>query len=308
MSRGSGVSPKGIGLYMAYPTTAVLKPIYRKLKTLVNDQHTKVGKTRDSFEKRAREYRNTFNREVEFIPLVEVPLESLDAIEAAVLLEIGRRYPRVGRATEWFDTVDRDAIAELVCRVAAQVQHSPAALPQTEQGLLKSVPPPASQPPGGAHARAKQLGDEGERLVVELLRSRGYAAELLPTNYPTYDVVASRGPSMFHVSVKVSREKQHVRLGSRASVMRLSVGNFVFAFLPDGGPEISLNPPGYRLLIIPAEVAKADSLANHDAYWDERGGDRDAYSVMIKGYERRPAHRAAWERWQEYRDAWHLLP
>ncbi|MBL8226404.1 MAG: hypothetical protein JNM50_13855 [Chromatiales bacterium] len=159
-----------------------------------------------------------------------------------------------------------------------------------------------------ARARAKQLGDEGEQLAVELLTARGYEAELLPTNHPTYDVVASRGATRFYVSVKVSREKQHVRLGSRASVMRLNAGDFVFAFLPDGGAEISLRPPGYRLLIIPAEVARTDSLANHDAYWDERGGDRDGYSVMIKGYERRPAHRQAWLRWQGYQDAWHLLP
>jgi Holliday junction resolvase len=159
-----------------------------------------------------------------------------------------------------------------------------------------------------ARARAKQLGDEGERLTVELLKARGYEAELLPTNHPTYDVVAARGETRFYVSVKVSREKQHVRLGSRASVMRLTAGNFVFAFLPAGGSQISLSPPDYRLLVIPAEVARTDSLFNHDAYWDERGGDRDGYSVMIKGYERRPAHREAWLRWQGYQDAWHLLP
>jgi hypothetical protein len=308
MSSGPTISPKGIGIYMAYPTSPAPKPIYRRLKTVVNDQHTKVGKTRDAFEKRAREYRNTFNREVEFVPLVEVALDYLDAVEAAVLLEIGRRYSRVGRAAEWFDTADRQAIAELVRQVVAQVVPGFEAPQPPNREPVRAVPSPGPSLTSSPHARAKQLGDEGERLVVDLLRSRGYAAELLPTNYPTYDVVASRGQARFHISIKVSREKQHVRLGSRASVMRLSAGNFLFAFLPDGAPEISLSPPRYRLLIIPAEVAKTDSLVNHDAYWDERGGDRDAYSVMIKGYERRPAHRTVWERWQGYRDAWHLLP
>jgi hypothetical protein len=87
---------------------------------MVNDQHTKVGKTRDSFEKRAREYRKTFNQEVQFFPLVEVPLGYLDAVESAVLFQMGRRYARVGRAAEWFDTTDREVIAQLVCEVAGE--------------------------------------------------------------------------------------------------------------------------------------------------------------------------------------------
>jgi len=121
---------------MAYPTSPVLKPIYRKLKTQVNDQHTKVGKTRDSFEKRAREYRNTFNQEVEFFPLIEVPLGYLDVVETAVLLEMGQRYTRVGRAAEWFDTTDREVIAGLVCQVAVE----------TMRALDAGGPPSAADP------------------------------------------------------------------------------------------------------------------------------------------------------------------
>ena len=40
------------GVYLAYPTTSVLKPVYRGYKAQVNDMHTKVGITEDSFSSR----------------------------------------------------------------------------------------------------------------------------------------------------------------------------------------------------------------------------------------------------------------
>ena len=153
---------------------------------------------------------------------------------------------------------------------------------------------------------SKQLGDAGEQHALELLQSRGYEVHKLPTNAPTYDLQVSRGTSTFLVSVKVSRDKQHVRLGARNSVLRLTSGNFVFAFMPSGKEELaSLEPTQYRLLIVPAEVARDDSLSIHDAYWAAKGGGA-SYSVMVKGYGSH--HRIMWPRWLSYAESWHLLP
>lgn len=153
---------------------------------------------------------------------------------------------------------------------------------------------------------SKQLGDAGEEHTLELLRSRGYVANKLPNNAPTYDLTASRNGRTFLISVKVSREKQHVRLGTRNAVLRLVTGNFVFAFMPSRQQELqAFEPTQYRLLILPADIAREDSLSVHDAYWAAKGR-KDGYSVMVKGYGSH--HRTMWPRWLSYSDAWHLLP
>lgn len=154
---------------------------------------------------------------------------------------------------------------------------------------------------------AKQLGDDGEQHTCELLREHGYSVELLQVNARTYDVRASSGNTEFLVSVKVSRDKQHVRLGSRRSVLGLEAGNFVFAYLPLPGSEItSLTGRLYALLILPAAIVRTDSLSIHDAYWIEKNKDPNIFSVMVKGYGRH--HREMWPRWLGYRDAWSILP
>lgn len=154
---------------------------------------------------------------------------------------------------------------------------------------------------------SKELGDEGESYACELLRSRGYTANLLRVNTKTYDIEAHSKDATFKVSVKVSRTKQHVRLGARKSVIGLSPGNYVFAFLPTQGGEI-INPrtSPHALLIIPAELARDDSLAIHDQYWIEKDKDPNIFSVMVKGYGRH--HREIWPRWLAHRDAWNILP
>ena len=153
---------------------------------------------------------------------------------------------------------------------------------------------------------SKLLGDAGEKHAVDLLNARGYTAHTLPTNYPTYDIEASRNGVAFFVSVKVSRDKQHVRLGSRASVARLADGNFVFAFLPKPGSEITdLDPTRYTLLILPALLARTDSLRVHDAYWAEKG-NAEEYRVMVKGYGSH--HKAIWPTWMKHAEAWNQLP
>lgn len=154
---------------------------------------------------------------------------------------------------------------------------------------------------------SKQLGDAGEEHAATLLRDRGYKVEMLPVNAPTYDLRVSSASGEFHVSVKVSRDKQHVRLGTRSAVLRLIRGNYVFAFMPSA-PKAqlsSLDPTQYRLLILPAELVQVDSLQVHDAYWSARGGDT-GYSVMVKGYGSH--HKAMWPSWLAHENAWHLLP
>lgn len=152
---------------------------------------------------------------------------------------------------------------------------------------------------------AKQLGDLGEAHAATLLRQRGFKVSQLPANYPTYDLEVTGKGRNFLVSVKVSRKKQHVSIGSRSSVLRLSEGNYVFAFMPDGVPELTvLDPSQYRLLILPAERVRDDSLQVHDAYWAAKGGDV-GYRVMVKGYGSH--HRDMWPQWLQYTDAWELI-
>jgi hypothetical protein len=102
------------GVYIAYPTSHTMKPIYRGLKTMVNDRHTKVGITKDSFASRSRVYEQTFDGEVVFLPIAEVPAHLLDELERHILLAMERRYQKVGRAREWFDTNHHDTVTSLV--------------------------------------------------------------------------------------------------------------------------------------------------------------------------------------------------
>ena len=154
---------------------------------------------------------------------------------------------------------------------------------------------------------AAQLGKHGEEYTARILRSRGYVVECLSTNAPTYDLKVSTTDTTFLVSVKVSRTKQHVRLGQRKSVLGLTEGNYVFAFSPATGSTIeSLDDSPFELLILPAERVRTESLAIHDAYWAERSRDPNIFSVIVKGYDR--YGRPTWNNWQQHQLAWHLLP
>ena len=105
------------GIYLAYPTTPELKPIYPCYKTLVNGEHTKLGIARRSFHDRERQYMRTFQGEVLFHPVLEMAPAHLSEFEARVLAQLTQRYPKSGRAREWFHTAERQAIAELVMRL-----------------------------------------------------------------------------------------------------------------------------------------------------------------------------------------------
>jgi hypothetical protein len=115
------LNPFSTGIYIAYPTSPILRPIYRGYKTLVNDQHTKVGIARRSFAEREKNYFVSFNKEVVFRPILELPREQLRNIERALIAELRNHHARVGRAREWFDTTDRDSLAQLIINIVDQL-------------------------------------------------------------------------------------------------------------------------------------------------------------------------------------------
>ena len=106
------------GVYIAYPTSPILKSIYRpkNYKTEVNDQHTKVGIARDSFRSRKSGYLGNFDNEVEFIPVVFVDREFLDAVEKLIIKVLCSNFSRVGRAREWFCTSDRRKTSDIIAK------------------------------------------------------------------------------------------------------------------------------------------------------------------------------------------------
>ena len=107
------------GIYLAFPTSSMLKSIYpqKHYKTMVNDQHTKIGIPKDSLRARKCSYLRTFNNEVEFIPIAFVEQAFLEFIEDRILLERRSRFSRVGKSREWFHTLDRRKVIELVSKV-----------------------------------------------------------------------------------------------------------------------------------------------------------------------------------------------
>ena len=108
------------GIYMAFPTTKKLKPTYRKHKSMVNDQHTKVGITVKSFRERSGEYNRTFDGEVDFVPLLVMDPNELAFIEKEILTALRSEFGNVGRTREWFDTTDRERISEIVQQVTGR--------------------------------------------------------------------------------------------------------------------------------------------------------------------------------------------
>jgi hypothetical protein len=120
----STIAATATGIYMVFPTSEALRPIYRGYKTHVNHRHTKVGIASTSFAARQRSYAGTFGPEVEFVPLVAVARHRLRSVEQQILESLSRRFRRVGDAREWFDTCDRELIASLVLD-AVQSQVTP---------------------------------------------------------------------------------------------------------------------------------------------------------------------------------------
>lgn len=108
------VRAKATGVYLAFPTTEVLKPTYRGHRTLVNLDHTKVGITTSSFHSRWSEYNRTFGGEVALYPLFELDVSTLAEFESLYLAQLLSKYPRSGVAREWFRTTEREEISMLL--------------------------------------------------------------------------------------------------------------------------------------------------------------------------------------------------
>ena len=104
------------GIYISYPTSPVLKSIYKAggYKTKVNDRHTKVGKAENGFKNREGQYLGNFDNEAKFIPIVYIDNTHLKHAEEIVLSAIKSKFSTVGHAKEWFDTLDRKKISEIV--------------------------------------------------------------------------------------------------------------------------------------------------------------------------------------------------
>ena len=104
------------GIYIARPTSAVLKSIYRakNYKTKVNKEHLKIGITKDSFQSRSKCYYDNFDDEVEFIPLVAINRDVLKDVENKVLIQIKEEFKTVGKAREWFNTNDKNRIISIL--------------------------------------------------------------------------------------------------------------------------------------------------------------------------------------------------
>ena len=111
---GASISKTSTGVYIAYPTSLQLKPIYRGYKTVVNSEHTKIGIAQRSFESREYGYMAAFQSEVKFFPILELPASQLAEFEAELIAHLRSKYSRSGAAREWFHTTERQAIAELV--------------------------------------------------------------------------------------------------------------------------------------------------------------------------------------------------
>lgn len=107
---------KCTGMYIAYPTSSVPKSIYRAkhYKTQVNDQHTKVGITKRSFESSERRYTTNFDGEVKFIPLYLIDCDHLEKTEKIVLGAICKHFKKVGRSREWFNTNNRRKVKRII--------------------------------------------------------------------------------------------------------------------------------------------------------------------------------------------------
>lgn len=116
-SNSNSNSNRGMtGIYMAYPTSPLLKSVCRPrgYKSLVNDQYTKVGIAKISFRSRERRYKSNFDDEVEFVPLAIIGGEELERIEKPVLAAIAKEFEKVSRARQWFHTNNRCRVADIV--------------------------------------------------------------------------------------------------------------------------------------------------------------------------------------------------
>ena len=114
------------GIYIAFLTSPSLKSIYppKNYKAKVNNQHTNVGITKDSFRARKRDYLKSFDNEVEFIP-VAIVYHELESVSVKIISKLYSKFSRVGNALKWFHTSDRRKVIEIILQTLAEnnVEH-----------------------------------------------------------------------------------------------------------------------------------------------------------------------------------------
>lgn len=113
------------GIYIAYPRSEKFKVAHAGPDTLVNRRHTKVGFAAESFLASAKTYRRAFDNRMQFIPLVEVALRDIPAVEKNVMTLMERRFRRVGGSSHWFDTQDRQAIITMIYSLLCPAANDP---------------------------------------------------------------------------------------------------------------------------------------------------------------------------------------
>ena len=115
------------GVYIAYPMSPLLKSISHTgdYKAKVNDQHTKVGKTEDSFISREKAYMKDFDNEVEFVPVALSDRVLLKCAEKLILDAVGTDFSKVKGTSEWFLTSNRRKIAKIIARtlIESGIEH-----------------------------------------------------------------------------------------------------------------------------------------------------------------------------------------
>ena len=67
-----------------------------------------------------RNYLDNFDNEIEFIPITIIPLDKLMEAEHLILNAIHKKYKKVGRAREWFNTSRRQEIILIIIATLAE--------------------------------------------------------------------------------------------------------------------------------------------------------------------------------------------
>jgi hypothetical protein len=114
------------------------------------------------------------------------------------------------------------------------------------------------------------VGRNAEDFAAFLLKQRGFDVSNLndeQTNYPLYDLAASKGAEKVKISVKCARATRNICLGKSHILERLDDDCVVMAFLPvSKHEEIKFEPGGYELFVIPGRIAREEALAAHRHY------------------------------------------
>ncbi len=105
-----------VGLYIAYPTSSTLKSVFKEksYKGMVNEKHTKIGKTTRNFGDRKKQYLHSFDNEVVFKPIAIISVKNISKVDSIILAEIKKEFNVVPNTRKWFDTSNHLKIIEII--------------------------------------------------------------------------------------------------------------------------------------------------------------------------------------------------